>query len=179
MLRNLFLRNKYKEATHAVANLLMRDWNQIMDTSRDYLRYGLTDEEAAKLESADLYFDMGMAMLGVMTYIVAGLGKPEVATQMVEIYKDLYKGMCDEIPDNLLHKVSVNEAANRVNRHYQKARELADEYMRQGKGLDQILHAFAVSVFIWIGSKYDEDDVAYIENALTIFHNETQRKFQL
>lgn len=171
----MFFKSKYKKLTHRVAVLLMQEWDSIMEASRNNLRYGLTDEEIAKLDSVDLYVDFGMALLGVMTYIVSGLGKPEVATEMIEVYRGLY----EQYPADMFNKVPTIEAEYRINRHYQKAREIADEYMRQGKSLDHILHAFAVSVFIWIGSKYDDDDVAFVENALNIFYSETQEKFRL
>lgn len=172
MVNVMFFRNRQrnKEKIHYYANELIQQFAAIIKASAKNVYYGMTKEEnysLSDLEASRLVHDFQNALLGILCYIVAGLGYPEVATEMIEIYRGIYLRYPSDI---MLEKKPIREIEDTINRCYQKSREIADQYMNQGKTLGEINHAFAVSLFIWIGSKSNDNDIYYVERALNIFY---------
>ena len=165
-----------KEQIHAQAVGLMNEWNGII-TASGGITFGMSEDELENMDESELMpmlAEYAMALLGVLTYMVAGLNHVDAAQEMIEIFKKIYATYPEEMnPEG----ITPNEAASRVNTYYQKATAVSETLMGQGKGLPDITRAHAESIFKWLDTGASEDDVAFVENCLNIFYKDTYEKY--
>ena len=114
-------------------------------------------------------------VIGFCSYYVSGLNKPEVASEMIEIYTtEIFDKYDNEVNvDNL----SIMDVGNIINTYYQTARRIADELMEQDMQLEDILDAHAKEFFNITGIQSNDNDISFLSGCFKIFYNETYEKY--
>ena len=167
---------KRKHQIHDQAVLLMQEWNGMLNAS-GALTFGKSEDELDNMsedQATILMHKYSMALLGILSYMVAGLNHFDTAQEMVELYKRMFASYSNEMnPEG----ITANEAVDRVNSYYQNARNVSDTLMGQGKGLPVITRALAEDIFKWINTGATEDDISTIENFLNVFYQDTYEKY--
>ena len=166
-----------KRKVHAQAMDLMREWHSFTDASTRNIAYGFSEKELENVDEQQAtlrVLDYNMAVLGVIVYMVAGMGHIDTAQEMIEIFK----GIVVQMPEDINPKqYTANDAAYIVNAYYGKARVISESLMDQKKGFDVIVKKLANGVFEWLGFTADEDEIAFVENGFKIIYKETYAKY--
>ena len=164
------LRKKVKESKDAI--YLMNVLEQSNKVAHDFMTFGLSEEELQMYDTEkcqEIQFEYEIAMLGIFSYMVASLNGYEVAVKMVEIYRiNVEKCVEENLPNNIMPEDAVEKA----NQYYQKARFISEELMSKEKGLDTILHTLAENIFYWIGTGIKESDVGFVQFILEDLYKE-------
>ena len=145
----------------------MRDWNDLFQAAAKHVNF---DDNFNSEKILSLMF----VLLGILSYDVAGLNHPDTAQEMVEIFKKMFAQYDSEINPK---KLSPEEAAEFVNSYYQKAREISDTLMEQGKTFEDITKAHAKMVIDTLNIEEVEKDINFFDKSFQLFYKDTYNKY--